>query len=238
MCWVMPPASPSTTLAPRMWSSSVVLPWSTWPITVMTGGRGSWSLVVVGVVEQLLQFDLFLLTRLDEQDLSAHLEREQLHLLVGERHRRRDHLAVVEQEAHDIGRGAVQLRSELLGRHTTFDDDDALGNGSVRRRVGGELRLQIVLVATTTPTAGTARRAPLTARTIAATTGTARTAGTRQGRHHRERHRDDRAAATGATGRTRRVAAWTRGARATAGTTGAARRTSRAGRRRNRLAAR
>ena len=43
MCWVMPPASPDTTLAWRMRSSSVVLPWSTWPMTVMTGGRTCWS---------------------------------------------------------------------------------------------------------------------------------------------------------------------------------------------------
>jgi hypothetical protein len=178
MCWVMPPASPSTTLAPRMWSSSVVLPWSTWPITVMTGGRGSWHLVVVGVVEQLLQLDLFLLTGFDQQDLGADLEREQLHLLVGERHGGRDHLAVVEQEADDVGRGAVQLGSELLRRHAPLDDDVALGTGCVRRRVGGELRLQVVLVATTTATAGTTRRAPLPARAVAARAWT-------RGRHHR-----------------------------------------------------
>ena len=40
MCWVMPPASPLATSALRMASSSEVLPWSTWPITVTTGGRG------------------------------------------------------------------------------------------------------------------------------------------------------------------------------------------------------
>ena len=39
MCWVMPPASPATTLAWRMASSSEVLPWSTWPMMVTTGGR-------------------------------------------------------------------------------------------------------------------------------------------------------------------------------------------------------
>ena len=75
---------------------------------------GLLEFVVVGIVEQLLQFDLLLLTGLDEQDLCADLEREQFHLLVGERHRRRDHLTVVEQEPHDVGRRAVQLRSELL----------------------------------------------------------------------------------------------------------------------------
>ena len=41
MCWVMPPASPETTLVLRMASRSEVLPWSTWPMMVTTGGRGS-----------------------------------------------------------------------------------------------------------------------------------------------------------------------------------------------------
>ena len=41
MCWVMPPASPAATLVLRIASSSDVLPWSTWPMTVTTGGRGS-----------------------------------------------------------------------------------------------------------------------------------------------------------------------------------------------------
>ena len=82
MCWVMPPASPATTLAWRIWSSSLVLPWSTWPMTVMTGGRGSASLVVVVVevvdAERLLQLDLLLLARVDEADLRADLGGEQL----------------------------------------------------------------------------------------------------------------------------------------------------------------
>ena len=39
MCWVMPPASRSATLVSRIASSSDVLPWSTWPITVTTGAR-------------------------------------------------------------------------------------------------------------------------------------------------------------------------------------------------------
>ncbi len=38
MCWVMPPCSWPTTSVLRMASSSRVLPWSTWPITVTTGG--------------------------------------------------------------------------------------------------------------------------------------------------------------------------------------------------------
>ena len=47
MCCVMPPASPLATRARRMLSSSEVLPWSTWPITVTTGGRGSSTAVDV-----------------------------------------------------------------------------------------------------------------------------------------------------------------------------------------------
>ncbi len=43
MCWVMPPASVETTEASRIESSSVVLPWSTWPMMVTTGGRGTRS---------------------------------------------------------------------------------------------------------------------------------------------------------------------------------------------------
>ena len=41
MCWVMPPASPKATRVRRIWSSNEVLPWSTWPMTVTTGARGS-----------------------------------------------------------------------------------------------------------------------------------------------------------------------------------------------------
>ena len=47
MCCVMPPLSPLTTLMPMIRSSSDVLPWSTWPRNVMTGGRGSRLLGVV-----------------------------------------------------------------------------------------------------------------------------------------------------------------------------------------------
>src|SRR5437016_3215128 len=43
MCCVIPPASPPATLVRRMESSRVVLPWSTWPMMVTTGGRGTVS---------------------------------------------------------------------------------------------------------------------------------------------------------------------------------------------------
>ena len=40
MCWVMPPRSPAATSVVRIASSRLVLPWSTWPITVTIGARG------------------------------------------------------------------------------------------------------------------------------------------------------------------------------------------------------
>ena len=40
MCWVMPPASPAVTSVSRIASKRLVFPWSTWPMTVTTGGRG------------------------------------------------------------------------------------------------------------------------------------------------------------------------------------------------------
>jgi hypothetical protein len=153
--------------------------------------------VVVAVVEQRLQLDFLLLTGIDQEQLGAELEREQLHVLVAERHGRGDHLAVLQQELDDVGRGAVELRPELLGRHATLDDDGALGHRGVVRGVALRLRLQLVAVATTT-TLAAVRWAALSAR---ATTGTAtRTTGT----------------ATGTTGATTGAAAV---AGATAGTT-------------------
>ena len=41
MCWVIPPNSPETTSVVRIASRSLVFPWSTCPITVTTGERGT-----------------------------------------------------------------------------------------------------------------------------------------------------------------------------------------------------
>ena len=99
MCWVMPPASPATTLAWRILSSTRGL--AVVDVTHDGDDRGAdlaGLVVVVAVVEQRLELDLLLLARIDEQQVGAELEREQLHVLVGERHGGRDHLAVVEEE--------------------------------------------------------------------------------------------------------------------------------------------
>ena len=39
MCWVIPPRSPAATVVDRIASSRLVLPWSTWPMTVTIGAR-------------------------------------------------------------------------------------------------------------------------------------------------------------------------------------------------------
>ena len=51
MCWVMPPRSPAATSVERRASSRLVLPWSTWPMTVTIGARG-WSVAGVVLVEE------------------------------------------------------------------------------------------------------------------------------------------------------------------------------------------
>ena len=51
---------------------------------VMTGGRALLVLLVVAVVEQRLEADLLLLAGLDQHDVGADLQGEQLHLLVRE----------------------------------------------------------------------------------------------------------------------------------------------------------
>ena len=75
---------------------------------------------------------------------------EQLDHLVGERLGRRDHLALLEQEPDDVGRGAVQPRAEVLRRRAPFDDDDPLGHRRGGRRVGRDVhRLELFAVAAT-----------------------------------------------------------------------------------------
>src|SRR5205823_6326826 len=63
---------------------------------------------------------------------------DELDHLVGERLRAGDHLAGVEQHAHQVGRRPVQLGRELLDRDAARHHDLALGNGGVGRR---ELRM-------------------------------------------------------------------------------------------------
>ena len=100
MCCVIPPASVSTTDVSRIASSSVVLPWSTWPMIVTTGGRG--DEILRGVLEDL-RLELLLVGGVLDRDLALDLGRDQLDLLVGERLRDRDHLAEAHHDLDDLG---------------------------------------------------------------------------------------------------------------------------------------
>ncbi len=98
MCCVIPPASVSTTAVSRIASSSVVLPWSTWPMIVTTGGRA--DEVLLGVLEDLGL--LVLLGGVLDRHLALDLGGDQLDLLVGERLRDGDHLAEAHHDLDDL----------------------------------------------------------------------------------------------------------------------------------------
>ena len=181
--------------------------------------------VFVVVAEQRLQLQLGFLAGLDEQHVGTERLGDELDHLVGERLRAGDHLARVEQQTHEVGRGAVQLRRELLDGDAALDDDLVVGN---RRITRGELRhrrrTEIFEVATTTlappraltlragtPARGTtATGAAATTGAAAATAGTTARAGTG-------------AAAVEAATATTATAATAAGSRREAATTAAAR---------------
>ena len=93
------------------------------------------------------------------------LRSEQLDHLIGEGLGGRDHLALLHEEADDVGSRAVQQRTEVLRGGGPFDDDLALGNRRVLGRVGRHVHgLQLFAAATTTalatwrtPTSGSTR---------------------------------------------------------------------------------
>ena len=145
MCWVMPPASVSTTADSRMASSSVVLPWSTWPMIVTTGGR---SLSVVGGV---LERDLLglLVGRVADRDLALELAADQLDGLVAQRLRDLHHLAGRHHERDDLRRRDAELLGEVLDGDPGRDLD-----GTGRR-----LRLAALLLARCAALAALARTA-------------------------------------------------------------------------------
>ncbi len=118
MCWVMPPASPATTSVSRIASSSDVLPWSTWPMIVTTGGRSTSS--AVGVVEDGRLGDL--LGSADHLDLAIERVGEHLDGLVGKGLRERRHLA----EAHQLLDHVGAADAEDLGN---------LAHGGARRHL-------------------------------------------------------------------------------------------------------
>ena len=112
MCCVMPPASVETTDVSRIASSSDVLPWSTWPMIVTTGARGSRSSGVV--VEHLGGLDL--VGRVRDRDLALELGADQLDGVVGQRLRDADELAEAHHRLLDDGGRDAERRREILDR--------------------------------------------------------------------------------------------------------------------------
>ena len=125
MCCVIPPASVSTTAAWRIASSSVVLPWSTWPMIVTTGGRGARSSSASSKTSGSSSSSAACLIVISRLELGP----DQLDLLVGERLRDLDHLAEAHHDLDDLrGRNAERLREVADG------DARRDGRGTGRRR--------------------------------------------------------------------------------------------------------
>ena len=134
MCWVMPPASPAATSVSRMASSSDVLPWSTWPMIVTTGGRG--REILVGVVELGLRVDV--VGRVHDLDLLVELVGEHLHGVVGQRLRQRGHLAELISFLITSGTGtprysatSLTVEPELTWMTSAWRTETSCGTGSV-----------------------------------------------------------------------------------------------------------
>ncbi len=88
-------------------------------------------IIVIRVVEQSLQFCFLLLAWIHEQNLCTDFHCKQFHLLIAKAHGGCHHFAMLEEVTHYVCSGTVQLRSELLSRPTTLDDDRAFRNGSI-----------------------------------------------------------------------------------------------------------
>ena len=110
MCWVMPPASPAATSVERMASSSDVLPWSTWPMTVTTGAREHQMRRIVGGVEHAF-FDVGFGDALDgvAQLLGDELRGVGVDHVVDLRH-----LALLHQQLDDVDRALGHAVGEIL----------------------------------------------------------------------------------------------------------------------------
>ena len=122
--------------------------------------RRAWPLVGLLLLLVLLevageQLGLLLLAGVDQAHVGADLGREQLDHVVGQRLGGRDHLALQEQEAHDVPGAAVELGPEVAGRRTALDDDLALGHRRRRGLVGGQLR-RLELLEVPAPPSGAA----------------------------------------------------------------------------------
>lgn len=118
-----------------------------------------------------LKLCLFLFTGIDEPYGSSDLGGKKLDHVVGKRHRGRHHLALREQEPHNVCGATVQARRQLLGRGTPFDDDFTLRHGSVRGHICRRcLGLQLFTISARTPAPARATPAAASTRASAGTT--------------------------------------------------------------------
>ena len=101
--------------------------------------------------EHLAELFFVLLARIDELDLRAEILSELGDQVIGERLRRRNHLALLHHELHDVGDRTVEFRSEVERRDRTFDNDLTLRYRGVLRAVARDVHwLKFFAVATTT----------------------------------------------------------------------------------------
>ncbi len=121
--------------------------------------------------QALLELDLLLLAGVGQADLGPDVEGEHLDHLVAEGLGRGDHLALGHEEPDHVGRGAVQLGTDVLRGGAPLDDDLALGDRSVLRGVLRHVhRPELFAVATPPPLA---TRGPTTGGTTGTTGATA-----------------------------------------------------------------
>ena len=135
MCWVIPPASVSTTAALRIASSRVVLPWSTWPMIVTTGGRADRSASASSMISGSL-----VVGRVLDRHLALDLGGDQHDLVIGEGLGRRAHLPEAHQRLDDLRHRDPESGRKILDRDPGLDRDGPRRwrrSGSARRSGGG-----------------------------------------------------------------------------------------------------
>ena len=131
MCCVMPPLSPLTTSMPMMRSNSDVLPWSTWPRNVITGGRSTRSAGSSSCCSKLGEHLVFQADRLLELDVDAQLGRHELrHFRIHDGGDRR-HDAFVHQDPQDFARRHAGRFGQFANRARQLNGDVLLAR---RRR--------------------------------------------------------------------------------------------------------
>ena len=83
----------------------------------------------------LAHFFFALFAGIDQADIGADRLSKSKDLLVGQRLCGHDHLAALQQEANDVGTGAVQLWTDLLRASVALDHDRARRNRRTLRGV-------------------------------------------------------------------------------------------------------